>query len=155
MTCINFFNTLKTKEDLLKKFYLKVSLFLIPKLLNNPLAFFPLINFDFVLLHTAHFDKSIIFRFLSLKRMVFYFLYFFTLKTIQLHCFTNRLKSVEVFKFLISSFISSYYFRTLFIIINSSRLIFESIKAVEIKTSMLFNLDFANNIILSSFSLNY
>ena len=33
--------------------------------------------------------------------------------------------------------------------INSSGLVFESIKALEIKTSMLFNLDFAKNTILS------
>ena len=32
-------------------------------------------------------------------------------------------------------------------------LIFEPIKAIEIKTSILFNLDFANNIILSCFFL--
>ena len=34
---------------------------LIPKLLNNPLASCSLINFDFLLSHTAHFDKSIFF----------------------------------------------------------------------------------------------
>ena len=39
----------------------------------------------------------------------------------------------------------------IFIKTNSSWLIFESIKALEIKTSMLFNLDFANNTILSCF----
>ena len=32
----------------------------IPKLLNIPLAFSSLINFDFLLSHIAHFDKSII-----------------------------------------------------------------------------------------------
>ena len=32
----------------------------IPKLINNPLASCSLINFDFLLSHTAHFDKSII-----------------------------------------------------------------------------------------------
>ena len=36
---------------------------------------------------------------------------------------------------------------------NSSWLIFESVKALEIRTSILFNLDFANDIILSFFSL--
>ena len=34
---------------------------------------------------------------------------------------------------------------------NSSWVIFQSIKALEIKTSMLFSLSFANNTILSSF----
>ena len=43
----------------------------------------------------------------------------------------------------------SYFFRTLFVKINSSRLIFESIKALEIKTSMLFILNYANNSIFS------
>ena len=31
-----------------------------PKLLNNPLATFSLINLDFLLLHIAHFDNSIL-----------------------------------------------------------------------------------------------
>ena len=44
------FYTLKTKEDLV----------------NNPVAFCCLINFDFLLSHTAHFDKSIMLRFLVL-----------------------------------------------------------------------------------------
>ena len=56
-------------------------------------------------------------------------------------------------EFLISSFISSHSFKTLFIKTNLSRLIFESIKAVGIKTSMLFYLDFANNTTLSYFFL--
>ena len=48
-------------------------------------------------------------------------------------------------------FISWNSFSTLFIIMDSSRLIFESIKALEIKMSILFNLDFANNTILCFF----
>ena len=52
-----------------------------------------------------------------------------------------------------SSFVSLYSFRTLFIKTNSSLQITESIKDLEIKTSMLFNLDFANNTILSCFFL--
>ena len=44
-------------------------------------------------------------------------------------------------------------FSTLSIKINSSSLIFESIKTLEINTSMPFNLDFANNTILSYFFL--
>ena len=52
---------------------------------------------------------------------------------------------------MISSFVSSYSFKKLFIKINSSWLIFESIKALEIKTSMLLSLDLANNTILSYF----
>ena len=52
---------------------------------------------------------------------------------------------------MISSFISSYSFSTLFIETNSSWLIFESIRDLEINTSVLFNLDFANDTILSCF----
>ena len=47
----------------------------------------------------------------------------------------------------ISDFFLSYSFRKLFIKTNSSLLITESIKVLEIKTSMLFNLDFSNNTI--------
>ena len=42
-------------------------------------------------------------------------------------------------------------FSTLFIKTNSPWVIFESIKALEIKISMSFNLDFASNTILSCF----
>ena len=42
---------------------------------------------------------------------------------------------------------------SLFIKTNSSWLIIESIKVLEIKTSLLFNLDFANNTILPCFFL--
>ena len=64
------------------EFDLKVFLFLIliPKLLNNPLASCSLSNFDFLLLHTKHFDKSIILHFLVLATLGFllsvFFLYF-------------------------------------------------------------------------------
>ena len=47
--------------------------------------------------------------------------------------------------FLISFFILLYSLRTLFTKTNSSWLIFESIIALEINTSILFNFDFANN----------
>ena len=49
------------------------------------------------------------------------------------------------------SFIFLYSFGTFFIKINSSCLIFELIKALEIKNSMLFNLNFAANTIASCF----
>ena len=50
----------------------------IPKLLNNPLASCSLINFDFLLSHTAHFDKSIIHPFLPFfPTFGFFLLYFF------------------------------------------------------------------------------
>ena len=52
---------------------------------------------------------------------------------------------------MVSSFILLYSFRALFIKTNSSWLMNESIKALEIKTSMSFNLDFDNRTILSCF----
>ena len=48
---------------------------------------------------------------------------------------------------------SSYFFRTLMIKAYSSQLIFELIKVLEIKTSILFNLNFAKNTIFCDFSL--
>ena len=68
------FSILKTKENLLKEVYLKVS---IPKLLNNSLASCPLKKFDFLLWHTAHFDKSIILPFLLFTTFVFLLSLFF------------------------------------------------------------------------------
>ena len=50
---------------------------------------------------------------------------------------------------MISSFISLCSFRLFSIKTNSSWLTAESIKVLEIETSMQFNLDFANNTILS------
>ena len=55
-------------------------------------------------------------------------------------------------KYLISCFTSLYSFRTLFIKRNLSWLITESIKVLEIQTSILFNLDFASNSIELCFS---
>ena len=101
----------------------------IPNVLNNLLASCSLINFDFLS------PRSI----------------FFTLQTMRQHCFINRLKSL--FFVQISSFISSYYFSKLFIETNSSWLIFESIKALETKNSILFYLALAIKTILSCFFL--
>ena len=52
-------------------------------------------------------------------------------------------------EFLISSFISLHSFSTLFTEANSSWLILKLIQALEIKTSMAFQLAFAKNTILS------
>ena len=49
------------------------------------------------------------------------------------------------------SLISSYFFNTLFIKRNLSWLIHQSIKSLEIKTFILFNLGLAENTILSFF----
>ena len=75
LPCINFFNTIKTKEELQKEFFLK-GVF-ISKLLNNPLASCCLINVDFVLSNTAHFDKSIILPFFVLASFGFLLEVFF------------------------------------------------------------------------------
>ena len=48
-----------------------------PKLLNNPLPSCCLINFDFLLSHTAHFDKSIILPFFIPATFGFLFSTFF------------------------------------------------------------------------------
>ena len=61
--------------DLLKEFLLKGAFIL--KLLNNPLASYCLINFDFVLSHTAHFDRSIIPPFLFVATFGFLLSVFF------------------------------------------------------------------------------
>ena len=47
------------------------------KLFHNPVASCSLRNFDFLLLHTKHFDETIILPFLDLATFDFYFLYFF------------------------------------------------------------------------------
>ena len=61
------------------------------------------------------------------------------------------LSELKVLRFFITSLISSYSFNTLFTETNSSWLIYESIKPLELKTSMVFNLPFASNTILSCF----
>ena len=70
-----------TKEILLKEVF-------IPKLLNNPLAFCLLINFDFSLSHTAHSDKSVILPFFVFKTfgilLYVFFLHFKQYDTIVL-----------------------------------------------------------------------
>ena len=58
---------------------------------------------------------------------------------------------MEVSEFFISSFIPLYSLNTLFIETNSSWLIYESINAVEIRISIVFNLFFPNSTILSCF----
>ena len=59
--------------------------------------------------------------------------------------------SKEVLGFLISSFASLYFCDALFIETNSLRLMYELIKAFEIKILIAFNLLFASSTILSCF----
>ena len=87
----------------------------------------------------------------------FYFLYFFCTsnKTITLFYKWTKIldKLIKPLSFLFLFFLLWYSFSPLFIKANPPWLIFESIKVIEIKTSMLFNVDFANNTILSCFFL--
>ena len=103
--------------------------------------------------YTVHlFIKSLFLRFLSLQVLDFNFLFYFsTLQKIQLHCFINRLKySVDCFEFLnfLFLFLIFYIIYLLFIKTYSSLLIFESIKVLRIKNSILFNLNCGNDTIL-------
>ena len=75
---------------------------------------------------------------------------FLTTDTIGFHHF-YILHSTEVSGYFITSFISFYSLNTLFTETNSSWLIYESIKALEIRTSKLFKLSFPNNAIWSCF----
>ena len=72
---------------------------------------------------------------------------FLTTNTIGFQCF-YIIYFTEIF---ISSFISSYSLNTLFTETNSSWLKYESIKALEIKNSIVFNISFPNNTRLSCF----
>ena len=70
---------------------------------------------------------------------------FLTTGTISSHCF--YIVYFAAFSgFLICFFISLYYFKILFNETNYLRLIYDSIKALEIKISILFSLVFANNL---------
>ena len=117
--------------------------------------------------NTTHFHKSIILPFLVLT--TFLLSVFFntsdnktTLSYIIINIYNNiyivynnniyiyivyiySLNFYLLLEFLISSFISWNSSSTLFIKRNSSWLIFQSIKDLGIKTTLLFNLDFAND----------
>ena len=56
---------------------LRIGTFIPVNLFNNTLSSCSLRNFDFLLLHTAHFDKSIILPFLVLKTFEFLHCVFF------------------------------------------------------------------------------
>ena len=74
---------------------------------------------------------------------------FFTTKAIPFHCFCI-VYSTEVSEFFISFFIWLYSLET-FTKANSSQLISELIKALEIRTSIVFNVSFPSSTILSCF----
>ena len=91
MSCIELLMTLKQNSTYWRNV---TERFFFPKLLNNPLHSCSLIYFDFSLLHTVHFDKSIILPFFPCNFLIFTFCIFSTLKTIWKHCLINRLKSL-------------------------------------------------------------
>ena len=104
---------------------------------------------EFFLPQTMQFDKGI--NLFSLFFLTFKFLfsvYYITFDTIGFHCF-YIIYSTEGS---ISPFISLYSLNTLFTETNLSWRIYGSIKYLEIRTSIVFNLPFHNNIILSYFS---
>ena len=106
------------RNDLLVNMGIWLTGVFIPRLLNNPLASFSLINLDFSkTLKTTHCDESIILPFFVFSTLRFYLPHF-----------------------LISSFISSWFFNILFSKTNSSWLMFESIQALQIKDSLLYKL---------------
>ena len=111
----------------------------IPKLLNNPLSSCSLMDLDFLI-------KAFSFCFVFIQFLDFYFLYFFytSINMITLFYFINKI-FYELFKSLNLWFLAHYLFKKI-----SLWLIFDSTEALEIKT-ILFNLDFSKNTILSCF----
>ena len=90
--------------------------------------------------------------FSSSNTRIFIHSIFFGTEATPFHCFYT-MYTTAFSGFLISSFISLYSLNRLFTEINFSCLIYELIKASEIKTLIVCNLVFANNTILSCFSL--
>ena len=75
---------------------------------------------------------------------------FYTISFILFSAYVNHfyiVYSAEASGFFISSFISLYSLNTLFTETNSPWLIYESIKALEIRTSIVFDLSFPNKTI--------
>ena len=99
--------------------------------------------------------KALVFLFLLLQSLGFCFSYYFCTSNNKIKLFYKQTQifdeMLKSLKFFIPSFISSYFLNTLFTKKNLSRLIYELINALEIKSYMLFNLVFANNTILSCF----
>ena len=95
-------------------------------ILSSLFASWCLINLDFLLLQTAYFDETINHYFMLLIFSLLHHTYLFVMKTWLLF---------HIFMF--------------FLHIIYRRKFFESIKALDIKTSSLLNLVFASNTILS------
>ena len=84
-----------------------------------------------------------------------FYIYFAFYFNILIFCKEQTFTTIKIIfillEFFLFSFILSYSFSTLFIDINSSRLIFKSIKILDSKTSMVYNLACVSNTILSCF----
>ena len=100
---------------------------------------------------TPQYDKSInLFWLVFSDTWIFVRSIFFTTDAIYFHCFYITY-STEFSGFFFSSFISLYSLNTLLTETNPSWLIYELIKALTIRTSIIFNLLFHNNTILLCF----
>ena len=82
-------------RDISKEYLKKIKILpnngvLIPNCLNSPLTSCSPVNLEFLLLHTAHFDKSIVLRFLAFMTLCFLlsvsFLHFKYYDEIMLYC---------------------------------------------------------------------
>ena len=104
------------------------------------MEFFILIWVDFLLSQIAKLDKIInLFCLVFLKIDFFVCRIFFKTDAVGCHCF-YIIYSTKVSGFFISVFISFHSLNTLFTETNSSWLIYESIKVLEITTSIVFNI---------------
>ena len=92
----------------------KIGYFASSKLRNTLLASFSLINLDFLLPQTVQSDVAILFPLCFYNFGVFTVSIFSALQTIRQDCLIYIFKLYLSFEFLISSFTSSYSFRTLF-----------------------------------------
>ena len=119
----------------------------IPKPLNNPLAFWSLINLFFCY-HTPHIlIKTLVSLYFTLQPLAFPFSFFSILRTILQHCLINRLIIIFI--------VSSCSFYKLFTETNSSWLMYKSIKALGIYTFVILNFKFSLTILFDHASFSF
>ena len=80
---------------------------ILPILLSSPFTSCSLINLGFYYCKPHSLMKALVFHFLSFQPLGFYFPYFFTLQTILLHCFINKLESLMNFLSHLKLFVNS------------------------------------------------
>ena len=105
-------------------------------------------NLDFFLLQIAQFDKNNLFGLviLALELFAVFFLQLMQYVSIFLYCIFHSIS--RIFDFFFHPII---FLNTLLTESDSSWLIYESLKDLEIKTLIVFNLIFDSNTILSCF----